>query len=889
MRFSELVCGVAFVVLAFGVGCGDDDGATSTDGGVHGDRNVGVAPTITLTSPGTEGAQADRSFSITWTDEDPDSDAVISLYYDDDDSGQDGTLIASGLSEDDETDAFEWNCSAVPEGTYYVYARIEDGDHDPVYAYSPGTVTITHAEKIVPDPVDGWLPVGLSGGGGMFAPAISGADPNLMMVNCDMGGAYVSEDGGRWWRMIPFKQHVSYRTCPPAFHPQDPNVILAPERSHIKISHDKGRTWEDLSDIGENARGQLRYDPDDPDLVVVGTEDGCRISHDGASTWEECQGPQGEAIGFVFDRTSSQGHRVIFVGTHEGIWRSDDNGASWAGKTNGLLGDGGEINGFSGGSNKETSELMLYCTLPTAVENGVLVGGVYRSSDGGENWESAMGDGINKDTEAADEYAAGSFPAYTWVLSTDEAPSTLYVTNSSTGFWPPHDENVWRSDDAGQSWRETFFMDPRGDIYNVEPNYVTASMGQAYKGGNPPYGAAICPTDPDRVFINWSKCYITENGGDSWFNGFTFPPPEVTPGPGTPWVCNGLVITSTWHYYVDPHDHSRHYIAYTDLGFARSEDGGVTWIWLGRQESLPWQWRNTCYELAFDPDVDGKMWGAFSQVHDIPNANIIRNRHWSGNPESGKGGVALSTDHGETWAPVGEGLPEAPVTSIVVDPNSSQGNRTLYAAVFGQGVYKSTDDGGTWTNKSSGLGASSNMRVSRVLLHPDGTLFAMVTARLADGSFQSDGVGLYRSTDGGDSWTRITNAPLLLWPKDFQVDPSDSNVIFVGAADANNDQGGLYRTKDGGATWEQVARFCREHFGAYFHPTRSGWVYATTCECNPDHSLWLSKDGGDTWEPFETFPFAATQRVQFDPDDPDVIHVTTFGGSVFKGPASPSQ
>ena len=99
----------------------------------------------------------------------------------------------------------------------------------------------------------------------------------------------------------------------------------------------------------------------------------------------------------------------------------------------------------------------------------------------------------------------------------------------------------------------------------------------------------------------------------------------------------------------------------------------------------------------------------------------------------------------------------------------------------------------------------------------------------------------------------------------------------------------LRTSKDGGATWEQVARFCREHFGAYFHPTRSGWVYATTCECNPDHSLWLSKDGGDTWEPFETFPFAATQRVQFDPDDPDVIYVTTFGGSVFKGPASPSQ
>ena len=51
--------------------------------------------------------------------------------------------------------------------------------------------------------------------------------------------------------------------------------------------------------------------------------------------------------------------------------------------------------------------------------------------------------------------------------------------------------------------------------------------------------------------------------------------------------------------------------------------------------------------------------------------------------------------------------------------------------------------------------------------------------------------------------------------------------------------------------------------------------------------LYRSRDGGDTWEPFTDFPFANTQRVQFDPADPDVIYVTTFGASVWKGPARP--
>ena len=56
-----------------------------------------------------------------------------------------------------------------------------------------------------------WQPIGISGGGGMFAPAISPANPNLMMLNCDMSAAYISEDGGRNWRMIHHAQLVSSR------------------------------------------------------------------------------------------------------------------------------------------------------------------------------------------------------------------------------------------------------------------------------------------------------------------------------------------------------------------------------------------------------------------------------------------------------------------------------------------------------------------------------------------------------------------------------------------------------------------------------------------------------------------------------------------------------
>ena len=115
--------------------------------------------------------------------------------------------------------------------------------------------------------------------------------------------------------------------------------------------------------------------------------------------------------------------------------------------------------------------------------------------------------------------------------------------------------------------------------------------------------------------------------------------------------------------------------------------------------------------------------------------------------------------------------------------------------------------------------------------------------------------------------------------------PSDSRTIYVGAADARAGQAGLWRTRDGGATWRRLAQKGSEHFGAYPHPAHKGWIYMTLTEGAPGAGLWLSKDDGQTWKPM-SLPFVNAQRVRFDPANPDLIYVTTFGGGVWKGPAS---
>jgi len=724
-----------------------------------------------------------------------------------------------------------------------------------------------------------WEAIGISGGGAMFTPAVSPADPNLMMLNCDMSAAYISTDAALSWRMIHHSQLRTNTQCKPAFHPTDPKTVYAANGTGLKVSHDRGEHWEALSKLPQAARGEIAIDPGNPDFMLAGAGDNVLRSSDGGKTWAKCDGPRGAVLGFHFDQTSPADARACFAGTAEGVWRSDDGGKTWASKVTGLPNT--KLLAFAGGSNAKDKLVMLYCSLPGKDDGGKHAGGPYRSKDRGESWESALGTGLNLELKAFDQWSEGPIAQYKQLLTSNTQPRTVYAFNTNTGIPPPHHASCYRSDDAGQTWRGSFQADPRWPPINVEKDYTVCSVYQYYQ--ECPLGVAGSPNHPDVILTtDGGRCYLTRDGAKTWIAGHTRPVPgEDLNAKGTRWLCNGLVVTTTWNYYLDPFVPERHYICYTDIGFAISQDRGQTWTWWTLEGRAAWG--NTCYELAFDPETPGKIWGAFSNVHDIPNGNII----WGNHRDSGAGGVCVSSDHCATWKTSNQGLPAAPCTSVVLDPKSPAGKRVLYAGVFNHGVFKSADDGKTWAAKNQGLGAASNRRVCRVYLHPDGTLFALVTARTKDRQFVPDGVGLYRSKDGAETWELANKPQPLLWPKDFTVDPKDSQSIYIGAADAREQrQAGLYRTTDGGATWSRLAREAGEHFGAYLHPKRPGWIYMTLTEGAPGAGLWLSQDNGATWKAMNGLPFSNVQRVTFDPANDNLIYVTTFGGSVWRGPAA---
>lgn len=120
---------------------------------------INKPPTITITSPSAPEEPGSGSYTIRWTADDPDDEAIVSLYYDRDGTGRDGRLIAHCLSEGD--GSYVWDTSEVGSGTYYVYGRIDDGRNLAVVSYSAGTVKV---EDSTPPAAPSTPSVNLQGG-----------------------------------------------------------------------------------------------------------------------------------------------------------------------------------------------------------------------------------------------------------------------------------------------------------------------------------------------------------------------------------------------------------------------------------------------------------------------------------------------------------------------------------------------------------------------------------------------------------------------------------------------------------------------------------------------------------------------------------------------------
>ena len=227
------------------------------------------------------------------------------------------------------------------------------------------------------------------------------------------------------------------------------------------------------------------------------------------------------------------------------------------------------------------------------------------------------------------------------------------------------------------------------------------------------------------------------------------------------------------------------------------------------------------------------------------------------------GGVWKTTDAGRTWAPIFDGQPTGSIGSLVVAPSDAN---VLYVGSgeglgrpdlsVGDGVYKSTDAGSTWTH----LGLRDGQQIPNIAVDPANAnrLFVAVAGHPYGPNEER---GIFRSTDGGQSFEKVLFKDVNTGGNDVDIDPANPNTVYATLweerqgpwenAQWRGTGGGIYKSVDGGSTWTQLRNGLPQN-GAVTQanmaiaPSDSKRLYAAVA-VNAATSFYRSDDAGETW------------------------------------------
>ena len=714
-------------------------------------------------------------------------------------------------------------------------------------------------------PPSRWIPRGAGGGGAFFGPSISPHNPDEIFVASDMSDLFHSTDMGASWQMLNFRQMQGNNRMTWIQFTSKTNVLYALNGSIPAKSTDGGATWTHIApDPWWSGAYCVFADPERTNRLFMSDYTTLFFSQDGGAIYSaKYETNDFHIAGAFFDGPT------IYIGSSAGLLVSTNSGTNFTLSAIGGIPSDEAMISFSGA--RESGTNRLYCVtwyggdVYPGISGSDFYGyrAVYRLDHGFSPSWTRITNGFGNDmmtfisltrTNICVAYAAGAteYPEYPVVYKTMNGGDTwtkIFRVNNN--------DNIltgWQGDDPGPwNWQKWSF------------------------GGNA-MGFNVCPTDPKRAAItDYGFVHITTNGGASWSQAYVHRSDQNATNAATPrgrsYHSVGLENTSCW--WIEWANSNRMTACYTDIRGEHSGDGGITW---GFPTGLL---HNSSYEALKHP-TNGRTYLAASSVHDMYAWDAYCQ---DSAIDGGTGTVMVSSDGGMNWSP----LPQFRYPAVALAVNPTNLNRMYVSGVHSAngGIFFSSNfqsgAGATWTKLANPPRTQGHPYKIHVL--SDGTLVCSYSARIS-GDF-TDSSGVFVSTNGGAAWLDRSDAGMRYYTKDVIIDPHDPSqrVWYAGVwGEWGNSSGlgGLYRTTNRGVAWTRITMGIDQVGSCAVTPWNSNEVYITT----ENQGLWYctnARAAAPAFMEITSYPFRHPTRVFFNPFNSNEIWVTSYGGGMMMG------
>ena len=270
------------------------------------------------------------------------------------------------------------------------------------------------------------------------------------------------------------------------------------------------------------------------------------------------------------------------------------------------------------------------------------------------------------------------------------------------------------------------------------------------------------------------------------------------------------------------------------------------------------------------------------------------------------GGVWLTTNHGTTFNPIFDNYGSYSIGCLAIAPSNPSTiwvgtgeNNNQRSVAYGDGVYKSLDGGKSFTN----MGLKTSEHIGKIIVHPTNENIVWVAAY---GPLWSSGGerGVYKTTDGGKTWTRTLFVSEETGIAEIAIDPTNSEILYASAHQRRRHEwtyvgGGpesaIYKSTDGGLTWREVSSGFPKgkmgRVGIAVSPADPTYIYAIV-EAKHEHGgMYRSTNKGETWTKMSGFSTSGNyyQELVADPTNKNKVfimdtylHHTEDGGKTVK-------